>query len=178
MGRNIEIKARSTDLQTQFGLATSLADTSAELVQEDTFFNVPAGRLKLRIFEDGSGELIQYEREPGTGPRECRYILAPISDPHSLKIVLSEALGVRAVVRKKRRVLLCGQTRIHLDEVEGLGGFIELEVVLEPSQPVESGVAVAEDLIRKLGIAKEDLIEEAYVDLVIATRQPRSGDRM
>ena len=167
MGRNVEIKARSLDFEAQARIAGSLGNGSVEdLVQEDTFFNVPAGRLKLRVFENGSGELIQYQRKGSSGPRECRYARSPVSDPASLKEVLTEALGVRAVVRKRRRVYFRGQTRIHLDQVEGLGTFIELEVVLEPNQEFARGVAIAEDLMSKLGIAREDLISEAYVDLL------------
>ena len=78
------------------------------------------------------------------------------------------------MVRKRRRVYFRGQTRIHLDQVEGLGTFIELEVVLEPNQEFARGVAIAEDLMSKLGIAREDLISEAYVDLL--TGPPKDND--
>jgi predicted adenylyl cyclase CyaB len=169
MGRNIEIKARATDFPTQFRIAETLGDGGAEqLIQEDTFFRVPSGRLKLRVFDDGSGELIQYEREIGTGPRECRYVRAPVSEPAPLKEALSLALGVRAVVRKKRTVFFVGQTRVHLDQVDGLGDFIELEVVLEPKESHADGVAIAQQLMARLKIEKEHLVSEAYVDLLIA----------
>ena len=70
------------------------------------------------------------------------------------------------MVRKKRTVYLAGRTRIHFDEVEGLGKFIELEVVLRDGEDAASGSAIAEDLMTKLGINKSDLIEQAYVDLL------------
>ncbi|MEA2039033.1 MAG: class IV adenylate cyclase, partial [Thermodesulfobacteriota bacterium] len=127
MSRNIEIKARARDLKKQAQLAVKLADGNPEVIfQEDTFFNVPFGRLKLRVFEDGTGELIQYERPDSRYPSESKYLLYATNNPEPLKEALTNALGVRAIVRKLRRVYLRGQTRIHFDQVEGLGDYIEL----------------------------------------------------
>jgi adenylate cyclase class IV len=87
-----------------------------ELEQEDTFFVCPRGRLKLRQFAGcPQAELIYYERPESSGPRESRYIVHPTADPEGLREVLSAALGVRGVVRKRRTVYLIGQTRVHLD---------------------------------------------------------------
>lgn len=167
MARNIEIKAQARDFQGQIALAESLSDGRVQhLVQEDTFFRVPSGRLKLREFGDGTAELIQYVRPDTIEPSECRYIRHATDDPASLKEVLSRSLGIRALVRKKRTVYLVGRTRIHFDEVEGLGRFIELEVVLREGEDVASGAAIAEDLMSKLGITKSELIQQAYVDLL------------
>jgi predicted adenylyl cyclase CyaB len=167
MGRNIEIKAKSRNFERQTERAKSLSTARPEhLVQEDTFFVIPAGRLKLRKLGDGSGELIQYDREDSAGPKESRYTVLRTRDPEGLKAVLAKALGVRAVVRKKRTVYFSGQTRIHLDQVAGLGEFIELEVVLEPDQDIQYGTSMAEDLMAKLEIAKGDLVTGAYIDLL------------
>ena len=167
MGHNVEIKARARDFEAQRQRAEALASGSAgHLVQEDTFFNVPAGRLKLRKLGDGSAELIQYDRDDSPGPKKSRYLLFRTTDPARLKEVLAKALGIQAVVRKRRTVYFFGKTRIHLDEVEGLGSFIELEVVLGPGQDTRHGSALAEDLMSKLEIGKEDLVEGAYVDLI------------
>jgi predicted adenylyl cyclase CyaB len=167
MARNIEIKARARDFQGQMSIAKNLSGGKVQhLVQEDTFFHVPSGRLKLREFGDGTAELIQYERPDSIEPSECRYIRHATDDPESLKETLTRSLGIRAVVNKKRTVYLVGQTRIHFDEVEDLGKFIELEVVLIQGENAESGAAIAEDLMIKLGIGKTDLIESAYVDLL------------
>jgi predicted adenylyl cyclase CyaB len=84
--------------------------------------------------------------------------------------VLSAGLGVRGVVRKRRLVYVVGNTRIHLDEVEGLGSFLELEVVLSPGESLEAGVATATELVRKLGIQESDLIQTAYIDLLESKR--------
>lgn len=84
----------------------------------------------------------------------------------TLKETLAKSLGIHAVVRKKRSAHFYGQTRIHFDQVEGLGNFIELEVVLQPEQDIAHGAAIAEELMSRLNIEKEDLIPVAYVDLL------------
>ncbi len=169
MARNIEIKARARDFKEQTRIAESLGGGIPEIIiQEDTFFNVPTGRLKLRVFEDGTGELIQYERNDSPGPSESNYLISPTNSPESLKEALANSLGVRAVIKKKRMVFLCGQTRIHFDQVKGLGEYIELEVVLEENQPFADGVAIAEELMARLGIEENYLVDKAYVDLLLA----------
>lgn len=169
MARNIEIKARSRDFDAQVRTAAGLADGApSRLFQEDTFFHVPRGRLKLRDFGDGTGELIQYHRADTSGPKQSDYTRSATREPGSLKETLTAALGVRAVVRKHRTVFLVGQTRVHLDEVEGLGHFIELEVVLGPEETAAQGTAVARELMSALGIRQADLVAGAYVDLLTA----------
>ena len=166
-GRNVEIKARARDFETQMQHAARLAGGSvSHLLQEDIFFSVPVGRLKLRKFEDGSAELIPYERNNSSEPRQSEYLFFRTNDAEGLQKVLAEALGVRGIVRKRRAVYLVGQTRIHLDRVEGLGSFVELEVVLDAGQDVQYGIAVVEDLMLKLDIQKEDVVPTAYVDLI------------
>jgi len=167
VARNIEIKATARDFERQALLAKQMSDRfGVVLSQEDTFFNVPHGRLKLRVFQNNTGELIQYHRDDMPGPTESRYVRSLTKDPERLKEALSNALGVRAVVRKKRTVYWVGQTRIHLDVVENLGHFIELEVVLAEEQRLEQGVVIAEQLMKELDILEGDLIESAYVDLL------------
>src|SRR5262245_25149106 len=131
MARNVEIKARITSIDAVLPRARALAAGEPELIiQDDTFFAVPHGRLKLREFADGSAELIHYQRADGTGARLSDYVRTPLPSPSSARDALERALGAAGRVRKRRLLLLAGQTRIHLDRVEGLGDFVELEVVL------------------------------------------------
>src|SRR4051812_45132948 len=140
MGRNVEIKARARDFERQRSVAEQLAGAPGEdLVQEDTFFNVPSGRLKLRQVQGRPGELIHYARPDTAGPKESQYLFYPTDRPEELKPVLANALGVSGIVRKKRTLYLIGQTRVHIDRVEGLGEFVELEVILDPGQDVHYG---------------------------------------
>lgn len=167
MASNIEIKAWADDFFGQMRLAASLADDGPRyLEQTDTFFHVPEGRLKLREFGDGTGELIQYQRANIDGPKQSYYVISETVNPRSLKDALSNALGIGPVVRKRRSVFLAGPTRLHFDEVERLGQFIELEVVLTPGQASAEGTTIAEQWMEKLGIESDHLVAGAYVDLL------------
>jgi adenylate cyclase class IV len=163
---NIEIKARVKDPVGFRRIATELSDSRDVLQQDDTFFQCPKGRLKLRSFPDGSGQLIFYDRPDQPGPKESRYWISETANTDSLLLALRNALGIVGCVRKTRELFLVGQTRIHLDVVEGLGVFAELEVVMQDDQDAESGVLIATELMRELGIAEEDLMDAAYIDLL------------
>ncbi len=169
MATNVEWKARVRDLSRQRELAEQLAGSPPELLEQvDTFFNVPHGRLKLRRLSAHHGELIQYLRPDRAGPKQSNYSVVRTESPDPLRELLARALGVRGEVRKRRWLYLAGQVRIHLDEVEGLGTFLEVEVVLKPGQPVAEGERLAETMRLRLDVRDEDLIELAYVDLLQA----------
>jgi predicted adenylyl cyclase CyaB len=163
---NIEIKARVRNFEEIQSRAEKLSDTPVEVIpQVDTFFVTPQGRLKLRVVGD-HGQLIYYTRPDREGPKRSDYHIARTADPQNLKRVLELAYGVRGVVRKTRYLYLAGQTRIHLDDVEGLGQFMELEVVLEGEQGDAKGQKIAEELMSALGVEAGDLIDGAYMDLL------------
>lgn len=167
MPANIEIKARVKDLTHLKNRAESLSDTPVQVIpQEDTFFNIPTGRLKLRVLAPDYAQLVWYARADDAGPKRSDYQIHETGDPESLKAILALALGVRGIVRKTRYLYLAGQTRIHLDDVDGLGHFMELEVVMQPGQPDTEGRAIAEDLMKKLGIDSTDLLDGAYMDMI------------
>ncbi len=167
VARNVEIKARVSDLPRLRVKMESLAPTPPEaLVQMDTFFVVPRGRLKLREFSDGSGELIFYERPDRAGPKESSYARCACSDPKAVLAVLSQALGVRGVVEKRRVLFMMGRSRIHLDEVRGLGSFLEIEVVLGDGESPAGGERIARELLAALGIPESALVAHAYIDLL------------
>lgn len=175
MPHNVEIKARVGDVAAFERRVAEVADgPPATIEQCDTFLATSRGRLKLREFRDGSGELIHYERRDGPGPETSEYLIAHTPDAEALKGVLARALGVRGTVRKRRRLYMRGQTRIHVDRVEGLGNFMELEVVLNEHQTPADGRAVAGDLMRLLGVESRHLVEVAYVDLL--SRRAERGE--
>lgn len=166
-GRNVEIKARVKDGYRIRSVAEEIADSEAVLIEQaDTFFNCVAGRLKLRKLDDSHGELIHYNRPDAHEPTGCDYTIVETSEPDKLGEMLGEALGVRGVVCKRRTLYTHGQTRIHLDDVEGLGEFVELEVVLAEGQSVEEGSAIAESIMETLRISDEDLLDAAYIDMI------------
>jgi predicted adenylyl cyclase CyaB len=167
MARNIEIKARVTNPEAMRNRAAALSGTLPEIImQEDTFFHSPRGRLKLRVLSSEPAQLISYDRPGLNGPKLSNYHIYETSDPEILKTILSISLGIRGLVRKERHLYRIGQTRIHLDDVTGLGHFLELEVVLRPDQSEADGEIIARDLMAKLNIREQDLIEGAYIDLL------------
>lgn len=171
MPANVEIKARIDSVDTLLPRATALADADEHpqlIHQDDTFFAVPNGRLKLRVFPDGAGELIHYERADAPGPKRSDYLITPVADPDSLRDVLERACGVIGRVVKRRVLVLVGQTRVHLDRVQGLGDFVELEVVLRDDQDDAAGIAIAQDLLAALGVPASSLVSGAYLDLLRA----------
>ena len=177
MPSNIEIKARAEDFRAIRARAETLADAPVQtLAQEDTFFSVGQGRLKLRVRTPDPAQLIYYERADQGGPKRSDYQIFETRDPDGLKQTLGRALGIRGVVRKTRYLYLVGQTRVHLDDVEGLGQFMELEVVMRPGQPDADGQAIARDLMAKLGVEPSDLLEGAYMDLLEEQQKQRNGN--
>jgi predicted adenylyl cyclase CyaB len=172
MPSNIEIKARVLDFAEIRRRAEALADSPCEVIpQEDTFFNVDRGRLKLRVLAPGHGQLIYYLRPDQDGPKRSDYQLALTTEPEDLKRVLESAYGIRGVVTKTRYLYLVGQTRVHLDDVDGLGQFMELEVVLRDGQSDAEGQGITEDLMQRLGVLQSDLLEGAYMDLLEGREQ-------
>ncbi|WOX48622.1 class IV adenylate cyclase [Aeromonas sp. XH] len=168
MPRNIEIKASIERIDDLLPKALAIADQGpVEIEQDDSFFHCDAGRLKLRTFSPSTGELIFYRRADQQGPKESFYQLTPTHEPDRLRETLSLAWGQIGRVQKKRTLLLVGRTRIHLDQVQGLGHFLELEVVLEEDEPLEAGMQEANDIMAQLEVEPSQLIEGAYLDLLL-----------
>jgi predicted adenylyl cyclase CyaB len=133
--------------------------------QIDTYFAVPRGRLKLREIEGESAQLIQYDRPDLLAAHSSDYVIAQISEPDTLKDALTRALDIRVVVKKRRELYLWGQTRIHLDEVTGLGSFLELETVIA-GQTLAEADRECREVQAALGIGEEDLVAGSYADLL------------
>jgi predicted adenylyl cyclase CyaB len=170
MPSNVEIKAILKDRPRVETIVARLSDSEPEILhQHDIFFRCETARLKLRILSPEYGELIRYERSDVAEVRSSRYLIARTPDPEILSEILTKALGQTGVVRKTRTLYLIGETRVHLDQVEGLGDFLELEVVLRPEQSEIEGKDIATKLLADFGIDRSKFISEAYVDIL--TRQ-------
>jgi predicted adenylyl cyclase CyaB len=167
MARNVEIKARIAGVAALQPLAARLADSGPTIIeQDDTFFTCPHGRLKLRDQSGAGAELIFYQRADESGPKESFYLRVPVAEPEALRELLQQAHGQTGRVRKRRVLFLIGRTRIHLDVVEGLGEFLELEVVLQDGEPATQGIVEAHKIMAQLGVTAQQLIQGAYVDLL------------
>jgi adenylate cyclase class IV len=167
MARNVEIKCRIESVDVLMPVVRRMADAGpVEISQDDTFFRCDAGRLKLRDFGNGTGELIFYRRADEPGPKVSHYGRSPTSSPGTLRETLSAAFGQAGRVIKRRWLFHVGRTRVHLDEVEALGQFLELEVVLEDGESPQKGVQEAHELMDRLGLGVAQLVDRAYVDLL------------
>lgn len=169
MAQNVEIKAVARDWADLCLRAAGLATKGpSHLQQRDVFFEVPSGRLKLRSFGQADGELIAYHRPDQAGPKLSRYAITPVADAAGLEKTLAEVLPVLGIVAKKRTVYWVDRTRVHLDEVADLGRFLELEVVLSEGESPAHGQQIADGLLHQLGVAADDLLTHAYLDLLRA----------
>lgn len=164
--RNLEFKTRVADLQLLLKRARELgADLWGDLRQTDTYFAVPLGRLKLRETAGFQAELIYYRRDETLPERPSDYLVARTPDAASVKSLLAAALGVLAVVRKRRTLLVLDSVRVHLDNVEGVGTFMEIEV---PVRDGEAGAAMKlHSLLAGMGFVLDDGIRASYLDLVL-----------
>jgi predicted adenylyl cyclase CyaB len=165
---NVEIKARYND--TAF-LRDYLNRNAAEFKgideQTDTYFNVPKGRLKLR---QGNIEnnLIYYERDNHAGPKNSRFQLVAVPDAEKLKELLTNSLGVKIVVQKKREIYFIANVKFHIDEVPGLGAFMEIEASNKSADlPQEKLQEQCDFYMNELQVKNEDLISVSYSDMLL-----------
>ena len=165
--RNLELKARYADLD---AAATRLREFGARdaglEIQTDTYFRTQTGRLKLREIEGKEAVLIGYVRPDEMGTRQSQYHLVSVADAASLKAALTDALGVRGVVAKHRHIWLWQNVRIHLDQVEGLGKFVEFEAVITSVDEETAAPAQLSQLSQLLSIRPEDQLAPSYADLL------------
>jgi homotetrameric cytidine deaminase len=163
--RNVELKATDPDPEATLERALAVgARDQGVLVQRDTYFGAPRGRLKLREEEPGTAHLIAYERADEAAARTSAYRIAPVEEPAALRDALSASLGVKQVVEKRRRLLLWETVRIHLDDVAGLGRFVELEAVAGGESDLTREHEQVRMLIDALGIASGSIQTGSYAD--------------
>jgi adenylate cyclase, class 2 len=164
--RNLEAKFRVDDAAVARRRAESLGFTMrAALEQRDTFFRVAHGKLKLRE-ETGSAALIRYGRVEQGALDVSDYEIVPVADPGPLRAMLAAALGVLAEVRKQRTLLLRRNVRIHLDRVDGLGAFGEIEAVIAAGETPELYRIEVADILAALDVGTDKLIRKSYFELM------------
>lgn len=172
-GRNVEIKAHDVAPEKTLEACRRLGAVDCGLLwQRDTYFNASPGRLKLREQRPGRCQLIHYERADQADQRESRYRILEVGDAEAVRDFLAASLGVRAIVTKRRRLFLWRSIRIHLDEVEGQGRFIEFEAVAPPDSDLVAEHELIAQLRTRLAVPEGSLIAEGYADLGAA---PQAG---
>lgn len=168
MAENIEIKAVLHDpasVEERIKHYTG-NDMSAVLLQADTFYKSPFGRIKIRTINNNINELIFYYRPDSAVVRKCKYYRFKLYFPRVIKGFLKKFFGIRSKVEKERRLYLYENTRIHLDTVKNLGSFIEFEYVVDRTHPEEKGYEIVKELMNKAGVTEKDIISVSYIDML------------
>lgn len=164
---NLELKARVADLVQARVVARQLTTRPMEeLVQLDTYFQCDTGRFKLRQFDSERGQLIWYQRASQHQAKSSFYKLVDIFRPEEMKNLLATTLGIRVVVQKQREVYFYRNVRIHLDQVQSLGTFLEFEAVLENADQIPLGQKQLDFLGSQFSIADQDLMEGSYSEML------------
>ena len=169
MPRNIELKFRCEHLDAVRDRARIAGATDEGVLnQTDTFFNCDSGRLKLRDVGTGVGELIWYRRPDGVDACASDYRIAAVSDVPAMLELLSKAHGQRVSVRKRRHLFLWRNVRIHVDQVEVIGNFVELESVVGGAADEPRARENLALIVEQLGLHEAAPVAVAYADLVTA----------
>ncbi len=168
MHLNIEIKAIAHDpVKIREYLKKAEASFKGTDHQTDTYFNVHKGRLKLR---QGNIEynLIYYERENIQGAKSSDFSLVKVADGEALKATLTRALGVMKVIEKNREIYYIDNVKFHIDQVEGLGSFVEIEAgnLLDPTKLREDLQQQCDFYISALEINADDMLTHSYSDML------------
>lgn len=169
--RNIELKARDPDRARSLSICNRLgAEPRGVLAQRDTYFTVSNGRLKLREEVGGRPHLIAYQRPDRIDGRESAYRLVEVHEAQQLLEALSSTIGVKAVIVKRRQLFVWEGVRIHLDDVEGLGRFVEFEAIASRDSDLAEEKRQVQRLREAFSLADDDLVAGSYCDLVEASR--------
>jgi predicted adenylyl cyclase CyaB len=165
--RNIEVKVRLADSVRARDAALAAGARSASVeIQTDRYYELAGGRrVKLRTRGGGGAELIHYDRPETDAVRASDYEVTPVRDAAARACLVPKGAPV-AVVRKRREVLLLDNVRIHLDEVDGLGAFLELEAVVDQQHDDAACRRQVAALLDALGLASSHAVLASYGELI------------
>lgn len=169
MAENIEFKAKIEDYPSVYKSVCQLTKaTPTILMQEDIFYKTRFGRLKLRSICNTEHELIFYRRPDKAGPKCSKYIRIRVNNQPFVDSILARIFGRLVVIKKQRDLFLRNNVRFHLDSVDGLGAFLEIEYILSPSESYEIALDFVNKLIYKLQIPKKSLVDCSYAELMLS----------
>ena len=172
---NLEIKALYNPLPETEDILNKLgAEFVSAETQTDTYFRVDNGRLKIRQIENGPSQLIQYFRNNTEGAKQCNYALVTLRDVNKISRMLKRVHGILVTVTKKRKIWIWRKVRIHLDEVENLGNYIEFEAMLSDEDIEDEAENKIGFLMRRLKVGEDAMIGESYSDLLLKQNNPES----
>lgn len=172
--KNFEIKTKISDYEKFKKLSLNFSKKILHFTeeQEDIYYKIKEGRLKLRIINQTKGNLIFYRRSNKTTKRVSKYIISETNNPESLKLILQNTLPVLITVRKKREIFIHKNIRIHLDKVVGLGNYLEFEIIFNSFANARKQM---EDLISYFDLNEDNFIKVSYSDLLIKKKKQNAN---
>lgn len=169
MAENIEFKAKINNYSLMYQSVAQLTKVNPTvLLQKDIFYKAHFGRLKLRSIYNTEHELIFYLRPNKEGPKYSKYIRIRINNQSLVDSILTKTLGQLVVVKKQRNLFLLDNIRFHLDRVDNLGVFLEIEYILSPMESRKTALGTVNNLIQKLQIQKNMLVDHSYAELLLS----------
>ncbi len=172
MKKNFEIKTKLSNPKSTKPLLKSLCLGNSAIrekqLQEDIYYKVTQGRLKLRIINGRTGNLIHYFRNNKTGKRVSKYTISETNTPRELDSILSSLYGVKVKVKKYREITILDNVRIHIDNVIGLGNYLEIEIIFKSIKDARKQMS---GLIERLKLDEKNFIKESYSDLLLKKRR-------
>jgi adenylate cyclase class 2 len=167
---NIEIKYRLSqpDKLTEFLSTYPEIESIWTKTQTDTYYQIPHGRLKLREETSSDGQLIYYQRPDSNNSRISKYEIYVTADARDLNTILSQSLGLRVVVQKVRQLFMYRNVRIHLDQVEKLGSFLELESVIGAEADHQTASINLTEIQKILFNFLSEPVAVSYADLLLS----------
>lgn len=168
---NVEIKAKSENHEEieEILLSEGALFKGIDL-QVDTYFKVKEGRLKLR---EGNIEnsLIFYKRKNQDGPKNSHVELVKLEKQSGIKDLLTKSNGVLTKVQKERKIFFAENVKIHLDKVEELGSFLEIEAIDESGKLEKEELEnQCKNFMEKFGVKEKDLVSCSYSDLILSEK--------
>ncbi len=172
MNKNLEIKVKLKDLNKTRNLLHLLCKGKKVFQQkqhqEDIYYCVNKGRLKLRIIDKMTGNLIHYFRSNESVKRVSNYTISETVTPKELNSILSSLYGVLIKVKKLREITIINNVRIHIDKVIGLGNYLEIEVIIDSIKAARKTMA---DMIKGLELEEDKFIKQSYSDLILNKKE-------
>ncbi len=136
------------------------------------YYKVGGKRLKLRIINNESGNLIYYDRKDSRNKRVSRYLFSDTKNPFELDKILRKFLKVQLIVYKTREIYTAENLRIHLDRIQGCGIFLEFEIIYKS---LKEAKVLMKELMKHFNIKRNDFIKDSYSDLILKKKNKKNA---
>lgn len=167
MAKNVEFKAKVTDYDEMYNKVQTLTNVTPILLQQqDVFYGVKRGRLKLRSISNVQHEIIYYNRKNSLAPKISKYYRFKVRHYNVVNKVLSIFFGKKEIVKKERYLFLKNNVRFHLDKVFELGTFMEIEYIMSEKESIIDAKNKVNSLLSCLQINSNMLIQGSYADML------------